>query len=156
MKLIKLFIVAAAVALFIVACGDSTTSTNQTTNTASTQPSPAASPKATATASATPADELASARTTYTQVCAACHQDNGEGGTVKIEGKPLKVPSLKEGHALKHTDEELAKQISKGGDGMPPFKDKLTPEQINNLVRVIHRDIQGNGMPLPTQAPLSK
>jgi mono/diheme cytochrome c family protein len=66
---------------------------------------------------------------------------------VKIEGKPLKVPSLKEGHALKHTDEELAKQISKGGDGMPPFKDKLTPEQINNLVRFIHRDIQGNAAP---------
>jgi mono/diheme cytochrome c family protein len=146
MKLIKLFIVAAALALFVVACGDST-STNQTTNTTGTQPSPAGSPKATATASATPADELASAHATFKQVCAACHQDGGEGGTVKIEGKPLKVPSLKEGHALKHTDEEFAKQISKGGDGMPPFKDKLTPEQINNLVRFIRRDIQGNAAP---------
>jgi mono/diheme cytochrome c family protein len=145
MKLIKLFIVAAAIALFVVACGDST-STNQTANTAGTQPSPA-SPKATATASATPADELASARKDFSQVCAACHQEKGEGGTVKIEGKPLKVPSLKEGHALKHTDEEFAKQISKGGDGMPPFKDKLTPEQINNLVRFIRRDIQGNAAP---------
>jgi mono/diheme cytochrome c family protein len=144
MKLFKLFIVAAAVALFVVACGNST-STNQTVNTSGTQPSPAVSPKATATA--TPADELASARATFTQVCAACHQEKGEGGTVKIEGKPLKVPSLKEGHALKHTDEEFAKQISKGGDGMPPFKDKLTPEQINNLVRFIHRDIQGNAAP---------
>jgi mono/diheme cytochrome c family protein len=145
MKLIKLFIVAAAIALFVVACGDST-STNQTANTAGTQPSPAL-PKATATASATPADELASARKDFSQVCAACHQEKGEGGTVKIEGKPLKVPSLKEGHALKHTDEEFAKQISKGGDGMPPFKDKLTPEQINNLVRFIRRDIQGNAAP---------
>jgi mono/diheme cytochrome c family protein len=146
MKLIKLFIVAAALALFAVACSDST-STNQTVNTAGTQPSPAASPKAIATPSATPADELASARTTFTQVCSACHQDSGEGGTVKIEGKPLKVPSLKEGHALKHTDEEFAKQISKGGEGMPAFKDKLTPDQINNLVRLIRRDIQGNAAP---------
>ncbi|HEV7375725.1 MAG TPA: cytochrome c [Pyrinomonadaceae bacterium] len=146
MKLFKLFIVAAAVALFVVACGDST-STNQTANTGSTQSSPGASPKASATASATPADELASARKEFSQVCAACHQEGGEGGTVKIEGKPLKVPSLKEGHALKHTDEEFAKQISKGGDGMPPFKDKLTPEQINNLVRFIRRDIQGNAAP---------
>jgi mono/diheme cytochrome c family protein len=146
MKLIKLFIVAAALALFVVACGDST-STNQTANTGSAQSSPAASPKATATASPTPADELASAHKDFSQFCAACHQEGGEGGTVKIEGKPLKVPSLKEGHALKHTDEEFAKQISKGGDGMPPFKDKLTPEKINNLVRFIRRDIQGNAAP---------
>ena len=59
----------------------------------------------------------------------------------------LKVPSLKEGHALKHSDDALAKQISKGGGGMPPFKDKLTPEQINNLVRFIKRDIQGAAAP---------
>jgi mono/diheme cytochrome c family protein len=146
MKLVKLFIVAIALALFLVACGDSTT-TNQTVNTGGTQPSPAASPKVSVTASATPADELASARKEFAQFCSACHQDGGEGGTVKIEGKPLKVPSLKEGHALKHTDEEFAKQISKGGDGMPPFKDKLTPEQINGLVRFIRRDIQGNAAP---------
>lgn len=144
MKLVKLLIIAAGLALFVVACGDST-STNQTANTGGAQPSPAASPKATATA--TPPDELAAASKSYGQVCAGCHQDHGEGGTVKIEGKPLKVPSLKEGHALKHSDEEFAKQISKGGGGMPPFKDKLTPEQINNIVRFIRRDIQGNAAP---------
>ena len=144
MKTVKLFIVAAALALFAIACGESS-STNQTASNSGTQPTPNASPKA--TASPTPVDELASAKTSYSQVCAACHQDGGEGGTVKIEGKPLKVPSLKEGHALKHTDEEFAKQISKGGGGMPPFKDKLTPEQINNIVRFIRRDIQGNAAP---------
>ncbi|HEX8890673.1 MAG TPA: cytochrome c [Pyrinomonadaceae bacterium] len=147
MKTVKIIIVALALALFAIACGEST-STNQTaanSGNSGTQPTPAASPKA--TASATPADELAAAKDTYMKTCAACHQDSGEGGTVKIEGKPLKVPSLKEGHALKHSDEDLAKQISKGGDGMPPFKDKLTPEQINNLVRFIHRDIQGNAAP---------
>ena len=144
MKLIKLLIVVAAVAAFAIACGEST-STNQTATTTNAQPSPAASPKA--SVNPTPADELAAAKTSYGQVCASCHGDSGEGGPVKIEGKMLKVPSLKEGHALKHSDEEFAKQISKGGGGMPPFKDKLTPEQINNLVRFIHRDIQGNAAP---------
>ena len=144
MKTVKIFIVAAALALFAIACGEST-STNQTAANTGTQPTPVASPKA--TASATPADELALAKDTYVKVCSACHQDNGEGGTVKIDGKPLKVPSLKEGHALKHSDEDLAKQISKGGDGMPPFKDKLSAEQINNLVKFIRRDIQGGAAP---------
>jgi mono/diheme cytochrome c family protein len=152
MKTVKIFIVAVALALFAIACGEST-STNQTATNAGTQPTPAASPKATASASPTPADELAEAKATYSKNCAACHQDNGEGGTVKIDNKPLKVPSLKEGHALKHTDAEFAKQISNGGDGMPPFKDKLTPEQINNLVRFLRRDIQGNAAPKTSDAP---
>ncbi|MDT4895683.1 MAG: cytochrome c6 [Acidobacteriota bacterium] len=138
MKLAKLIIVALAVALFAVACGDST-STNQTANTGGAQATPAASPKATATP--TP-DELAEAKTTFMQTCAACHQEKGEGGMVKIEGKRLKVPSLLEGHGLSHTDAEFAKQIANGGDGMPAFKDRLNTEQINNLVRFIRRDIQ--------------
>ena len=143
MKLVKLFIVATAIALFALACGDST-STNQMANTA-TQSTPSASPKA--TASATPQDELADAKKSYAQVCANCHGDKGEGGPVKIEGKLLKVPSLIEGHALKHTDAEFAKQITEGGGGMPPFKDKLTPEQINNIVKYLRRDIQGGVAP---------
>jgi mono/diheme cytochrome c family protein len=146
MKLVKLFIALGAVALFIAACGDSTT-TNQTAATNNgTQPVANASPKATATP-----DELAEAKTTFSQVCAACHQEKGEGGMVKIEGKRLKVPSLLEGHGLTHTDAEFAKQISNGGDGMPAFKDRLKPEQINNLVRFIRRDIQA-GL---TQKPAS-
>ena len=143
MKLVKLAIIFVAVALFAIACGDST-STNQTANTGGTQPTPAASPKATATA--TP-DELAEAKTTYTQVCSACHQDKGEGGTIKIEGKQLKVPSLLAGHGLTHTDAEFAKQIANGGDGMPAFKDRLNEKQINNLVRYLRRDIQAGLTP---------
>jgi mono/diheme cytochrome c family protein len=138
MKLIKLAIIVVAVALFAIACGDST-STNQTINTAGAQSTPAATPKATATA--TP-DELAEAKATFTQVCAACHQEKGEGGMVKIENKRLKVPSLLEGHGLTHTDAEFAKQIANGGDGMPAFKDRLNETQINNLVRFVRRDIQ--------------
>ena len=143
MKPVKLIVITLAVALFAIACGDST-STNQTTNNGTTQATPAASPKATATA--TP-DELAAAKTTYMQVCAACHQEKGEGGMVKIENKRLKVPSLLEGHGLTHTDAEFAKQIANGGDGMPAFKDRLKPEQIDALVKFIRRDIQAGLTP---------
>ncbi len=149
MKLIKLAIIVAAVALFAIACGDST-STNQTTNAGSAQATPAASPKATATAAATPTpDELAEAKTAYGQFCTACHQDKGEGGMVKIEGKRMKVPSLLEGHGLEHSDAEFTKQIAQGGDGMPAFKDRLNEKQINDLVRYIRRDIQA-GVKLKT------
>lgn len=140
MKLAKLAIIIAAVALFAIACGDST-STNQTSNAGGAQ-TPAASPKATAAAATPTPDELAEAKTQYTQFCTACHQDKGEGGTVKIEGKRIKVPSLLEGHGLTHTDAEFAKQIANGGDGMPAFKDRLNEKQINDLVRYIRRDIQ--------------
>jgi mono/diheme cytochrome c family protein len=143
MKTVKLLFITLAVALFAIACGDST-STNQTANTGTTQATPAASPKATATA--TP-DALAEAKTTYMQVCAACHQEKGEGGMAKIEGKQRKVPSLLEGHGLTHTDAEFAKQIANGGDGMPPFKDRLKPEQIDALVKFIRRDIQAGLTP---------
>jgi mono/diheme cytochrome c family protein len=141
MKLAKLAIIVAAISLFAVACGDSA-GTNQTANSGgatTTQPTPSASPKA--TPAATP-DELAEAKTTYMQICTNCHQDKGEGGVVKIEGKRLKVPSLLEGHGLEHSDEEFAKQIANGGDGMPAYKDRLNTEQINALVRFIRRDIQ--------------
>lgn len=138
MKLAKLAIMVVVVALFAIACGDST-STNQTVNTGTT---PAASPKATVAAATPTPDELAEAKTTYMNACTACHQDKGEGGVVKIEGKRLKVPSLLEGHGLTHTDAEFAKQIANGGDGMPAFKDRLNEKQINDLVRFIRRDIQ--------------
>jgi mono/diheme cytochrome c family protein len=146
MKLAKLAFIIAAITLFAVACGDST-STNQATNTGGAQSTPAASPKAT-TAAATPTpDELAEAKATYMNACTACHQDKGEGGMVKIENKRLKVPSLLEGHGLTHTDAEFAKQIANGGDGMPAFKDRLNEKQINDLVRFIRRDIQAGLTP---------
>ncbi|MFN2480848.1 MAG: cytochrome c, partial [Pyrinomonadaceae bacterium] len=43
---------------------------------------------------------------------------------------------------LKHSDAEYAKQITEGGEGMPKFKDRLTPEQINGLVRFIRSEFQ--------------
>jgi mono/diheme cytochrome c family protein len=94
-------------------------------------------------ASSTP-DQFANARGYYAKDCQTCHGANGDGGPVKLDdGTRLKVPSLREGHALRHSDEEFVKQITKGGDGMPAFDKKLTPDQINDVVRFIRHEYQG-------------
>ncbi|MEP6569326.1 MAG: cytochrome c [Acidobacteriota bacterium] len=95
-------------------------------------------------AKATPTpDEFAVARANYAKNCAACHGDQGDGGLVKIDDKKLKVPSLKEGHALKHDDADYVDQIEKGGGGMPKFKDKLSASEINEMVRFLRHEYQG-------------
>jgi mono/diheme cytochrome c family protein len=138
MKLIRLALPGVALVLSAIACN---TPQSEIANNA-----PAASP---ATKAATP-DEFAAARTIFLRECVACHGEKGEGGVVKIEDKKLKVPSYKEGHALMHPDSQFIDQISKGGDGMPAFKDKLKPEEMNALVRFIRHEFQG-GMTPPTE-----
>ncbi len=94
-------------------------------------------------ATATP-DEFAFARATYAKECSACHGQDGAGGLVKTtEGTKLKVPSLTEGRVVKHLDEDYVDQINKGGEGMPKFKDKLSPEEINTMARFIRHEYQG-------------
>jgi mono/diheme cytochrome c family protein len=107
---------------------------NGTVNSGTTTP--------TASATATP-DEFASIRGVYAKECVECHGANGTGGLVKVEGKQLKVPSFKEGHALKHSDEDFVDQIKDGGDGMPKFRNKLTEAEIELLVRFIRKEFQG-------------
>jgi mono/diheme cytochrome c family protein len=152
MKLIKLSVVTLALALAAIACTESNTNTGNT----GPKPTPAASPAA--SAAPTP-DAMAETREYYLDNCANCHKEDGEGGMVKIEDKRLKVPPFSKGHALSHTDEEFAKQISNGGDGMPAYKDKLTPEQINNLVRFIRTQYQKGASkpsaPVPGTTPVN-
>ena len=108
----------------------------ENTNTPTTTTTPAA--KATATP-----DEFASARVNFAKQCVACHGAQGEGGLKTVDDKKLKVPSLSTGHALKHSDEDFVEQIMKGGDGMPAFKDKLSADEINLLVRFVRHEFQG-------------
>jgi mono/diheme cytochrome c family protein len=152
MKLVKLAILVAVVMFSVVACNNAT-NTNQTasTNTAT----PAASPTTAATAAPTPTDEFATVRPVYAEHCARCHKIDGEGGTAEVLGKKLKVPSLKKGHALGHSDAELATQIAEGEDAMPAFKDRLNQEQINGLVRFIRKEFQG-GSADQKEAPAPK
>ncbi len=125
-------VLVAMVALLLVSACSQTERENHNT--------PAATPAAKATA--TP-DEFAFARANYAKHCSACHADQGEGGVVTVEDVKLKVPSFKEGHALKHTDEDFVDQIEKGGDGMPKFKDKLSAAEITAMVRFLRHEFQG-------------
>ena len=105
----------------------------------SNAPAANASPVATATP-----DEFAFARANYAKDCSSCHGEEGKGGLVKTtDGTKLKVPSLIEGHALKHDDDDYVEQIVNGGDGMPEFKDKLKGAEITALVRFIRHEFQG-------------
>jgi mono/diheme cytochrome c family protein len=122
-----------AAMLFAVACNQpSTETTNQKSPTVATPAPPSPTP-----------DEFASARAIFKKECSACHGADGSGGKKVVEGQTLKVPSFREGHALKHKDEDFVKQIENGGDGMPKFKDKLAPEQIKDLVRYVRHEFQG-------------
>jgi mono/diheme cytochrome c family protein len=103
-----------------------------------------ATPGSPQTAAATPApDEFAATRVIFKEQCSKCHMENGEGGQVTVDNKKLRVPSFKQGHALKHTDEDFVDQITTGGDGMPAFKGKLKPAEINELVRFVRKEFQG-------------
>ena len=129
---VRLLVLSTALAIFIsaVACKNQSTNSGTPTNTRATK-------------QATP-DQFASARANYAKDCQSCHGPTGQGGPVKLDdGSKLKVPSLCEGHALRHQDSEMLKQITKGGDGMPAFADKLKPEDMNDLIRFIRHEFQG-------------
>ena len=140
-------IIIAGSLLVLAGCNRTTTTTSPSTNGSSGIGRPA---------TATP-DEFAATRAIFEKNCVTCHQKTGEGGPVKLEdGTKLKVPSLRTGHALNHPDSDFIKQITKGGDGMPAFKDKLSADQINELVRFIRHEFQGGQAPPaePMKSPM--
>lgn len=93
-------------------------------------------------AQATP-DQFAAVRGPYDKECKSCHGPAGAGGPVKLDdGTKLKVPSLREGRAVRHPDSDYVKQITKGGDGMPAFEKKLTSDQMNDLIKMIRQEFQ--------------
>jgi mono/diheme cytochrome c family protein len=137
MKLVTIILLSIVAMVVVTACSQpSTVTTNQSA------PAVAASPAT--QPNATP-DEFATARATFQKNCVGCHGEDGKGGMKSVDGKRMNVPSFHEGHALKHSDEDFIKQITNGGDGMPAFKDKLSPEEMNDLVRFIRKVIQSSG-----------
>jgi mono/diheme cytochrome c family protein len=136
-QLIVLFVIA----VFLLAAGCRNEQTNTTTNGNGNANSNRA------TSQSTP-DEFAAVKVIFTKDCQECHGANGEGGPVTLkDGTKLKVPTLRSGHALRHNDAEFVKQITKGGDGMPAFADKLKTEEINALIKFIRKEFQGGATP---------
>ena len=135
MKQVALALTCIAVALAAIACTETATPTNTSTPTAAASP---AAPSPTASV-----DPLATARANFAKNCEPCHGPEGVGGLVKVENKQIKVASLKADHAIKHTDEQLAKVITNGEEAMPAFKDKMTPAEIQDVVRFVRKEFQG-------------
>ncbi len=81
-------------------------------------------------------DKAVKAFAIYKTNCAECHGKRGEG----VEDKGI---SLVKGHALHHSEEDFIKQVTNGKkDEMPAFKDKLSEEEIKEVVRYVRNEIQ--------------
>jgi mono/diheme cytochrome c family protein len=131
MKAVVTTLFCIALALGAIACTETAPP-----STTSTQPTAAPSPTK-------PVDVFAAARENYQKNCETCHGPKGEGGPAKVDNKEIKVPSLKGEHAMKKTDEQIVKIINNGDGPMPGFKDKMTPEQITELIKFVRKEIQG-------------
>lgn len=134
--------------LMIIVCALATCAcSNQPTTITNSETTP--SPAATATP-----DAVADVRSIYAKECQNCHGVDGLGGPVKLEdGKTLKVPSFRAGHALRHTDSDFRRQVMEGGDGMPAFKDKLSPQQIDEMIRFVRQEFQPGHTPPAEKSP---
>jgi cytochrome c6 len=72
----------------------------------------------------------------YKTKCAACHGAVGDASTPA--GKALKVPSFTSEAVLKDTDADML-AIAKNGKGkMPAWHDKLSEDQLKDLIAFIH------------------
>lgn len=79
--------------------------------------------------------DIAAARSIFTtQGCVACHGPDGSGGV---------GANLRSGPYAEHPIQRYRDQITNGGNGMPPFKDKLKPEQIDLMARFVKQEFQG-------------
>jgi mono/diheme cytochrome c family protein len=136
MKFIKTAFILSVVTFCVAACSETkTVHTNVAVNTTVV---------ADANAQTTAAiDEIAVSRIIYLESCVGCHKENGTGGAAEFEGKKIKVPSLQSKGAMNASDDNLYGHIANGEENeMPAFKDKLTEEQMKDLVKFIRKEFQ--------------
>jgi len=74
------------------------------------------------------------AQANFKTKCLMCHGPDGSGSTAT--GRSLKVPDLRTS-LQKKTDAEVVSQITDGKNKMPPFKTKLSKEEIDALVAYV-------------------
>ncbi len=95
----------------------------------------------------TSADELAEARKTYKHYCSKCHGENADGrgrmARMYLRLQVVGPTNFRIGYFNDRPDAYLRKMITEGGEVnersryMPPFKDELTPQQIEHLIKLI-------------------
>jgi mono/diheme cytochrome c family protein len=71
----------------------------------------------------------------FRQNCAICHGPEGEGRTLE-DGTV--VPNMRDGELKFRTEAEISRQISDGGNGMPPFRDQLTQHELDMMTKFVH------------------
>lgn len=83
-----------------------------------------------------------SAEDVYRAKCKGCHGDDGKAKT-KIGAKEKIADMTDPGWQSKWSDEDIKKIITEGspkkGSKMKPFKEKLTPGEIDSLVPYIRQ-----------------
>ena len=134
MKFIKFALVLVFTVVFAIACGQNATTPNTANVVATTnKPANAASPSPISVMTAT---DSAKGKDLYVTNCAACHKESGKGGKVTVEGKTMEPDDITTAKMAAKTDEKLTEYVVKGfpDDGMPAFKDKLTPDEIKAVV----------------------
>ncbi len=75
----------------------------------------------------------------FRQNCAICHGNEANGK--EMDGRL--IPSLRYGDAATKTEQEIYTQIHDGKLPMPAFKNQLTEEEIQKMVKFVRRDLQG-------------
>ena len=76
----------------------------------------------------------------FRQNCAICHGQEANGKEL-ADGKL--VPSLRYGEAAKKSEAEIYEQIKNGKLPMPSFKNQLSEDEINKMVKFVIHDLQG-------------
>jgi|SRR5581483_8708302 len=71
------------------------------------------------------------AKATFESSCAGCHGVDGAGTAL---GKSLQAADLRSAAVQKIPSGELVAAVTNGKGNMPPFKDKLNPEQIKAVI----------------------
>ncbi len=79
----------------------------------------------------------------YAKHCTECHRANGTGGKVTIDGKEIEPDDLTTAKMAAKPDAKFVEYIADGfpEDGMPPFKDKMKPEEIKEVIKYLRSNI---------------
>jgi|SRR3982751_6847838 mono/diheme cytochrome c family protein len=116
--------------------GANLTASNTTAiNTANTN---SAKPESTPTSVAMSGEDL------YKKNCAACHKETGTGGKVTIEGRTINPDNLVSDRKKNAPDDKFHNWIANGNpdEGMPAFKEKLSDQDIDQIVQYIRTGLQ--------------
>jgi mono/diheme cytochrome c family protein len=73
-------------------------------------------------------------KSTFESTCATCHGADGSGTPL---GKTLQAADLRSPEVQKKPDAELIQSVTNGKGNMPPFKGKITDQQISALIEYV-------------------